>query len=114
MQRGEIWLIDLDAEDTQGRETYGRRPVFVVTTKLFNETTRLAWVCPITGGAAGTRGGELTVPLATSGTKTDGVILCYGLRAIDWKARNGKKWEKVPDFITEQVLGCIGDILDDE
>lgn len=109
MDRGEIWEIDLDP--TLGSEQRGRRPVLVVTLKEFNQKAKIAFVCPITGGGNLARFEGFAVSLISSGTRTDGVVLCHQLRAVDWKARRPKKIEKAPDFISEEVLDCLADMI---
>jgi len=51
-----------------------------------------------------------TVCLATAGTQTTGVVLCAQVRAVDIAARRGRRIERVPDVIIEQVLACLQDL----
>jgi mRNA interferase ChpB len=108
VDRGEIWNVDL--EPTIGSEQQGRRPVFIVTKKEFNQLAKLAFVCPVTGGGNLARYKGFAVNLQGA-TKTDGVILCHQMRAIDLLARKGKRVEQAPDYITEQVLDCLADLI---
>lgn len=111
MQRGEIWHVNLDEEDTEGHEQKGRRYCLVVTTREFNSATGIAWVCPITTGGARVRGEGLTVSLHGVG-KVGGVVLCFQLRALDLKARKGQKVEKIPDEVMQLVLDTLSDIIE--
>ena len=110
MDRGDIYLVDLDP--TKGREQQGKRPVLVVSKAAFNKVSP-ALVCPIATAAVGQRLAGFTVSLHGAGTQTTGVVLCSQLRALDLKARNGRRFETAPDFIVGPVLDCLRDILED-
>lgn len=109
MRRGEIWNVDL--EPTQGREQAGRRPVLIVSPDSLNAISAPI-VCPITAGGVGARMGGFTVTLSGSGTSTIGVVLCHQVRAVDLKARSGRRVERVPDFILDDVLARLATIFE--
>lgn len=109
MDRGDIYLVDL--EPTKGREQQGRRPVLIVSRAVFNQHSP-AWVCPIATAAVGQRMAGFTVSLQGAGTSTTGVVLCSQLRALDLKARNGKRLETLPAYVVDSVLDCLRDILE--
>ncbi len=109
MERGDIFNVDL--EPTTGREQRGRRPVIVVTTKEFNHQNPPI-VCPITRGGEFARLKGFTVSLAATGMKTNGVVLCSQPRTLDIRARRGKRVERAPDSIIDEVLAALQDILE--
>jgi len=109
MERGDIYLVDL--EPTRGKEQQGKRPVLIVSRKAFNMHNP-AWVCPITGGGVATRLAGFSVSLATTGLKTTGVVLCSQIRTLDIKDRRGKRIERAPDMIVDEVLAALQDILE--
>ncbi len=110
MQRGEIWLVGLDP--VEGHEQKGRRPVLIVSPEAFNRVTRVPVVLPITSGGRFARTAGFAVPLAGAGTKTTGVIRCDQPRALDLGARNGKKLERVPGVIIDEVLAKLAPIFE--
>ena len=110
MKRGEIWLVALDP--THGHEQRGRRPVLVVSPEAFNRVTNVPVVLPITSGGSFARTAGFAVPLAGAGTKTAGVVRCDQPRALDLKARGGKKLESIPDTIMDEVLGRLAPIFE--
>jgi mRNA-degrading endonuclease toxin of MazEF toxin-antitoxin module len=110
MKRGEIWLVALDP--TQGHEPKGRRPVLIVSPEAFNQVTRVPVVLPITTGGSFVRMAGFAVPLTGAGTKTTGVVRCDQPRALDLRARGGKKLESVPNAIIEEVLGRLAPIFE--
>jgi mRNA-degrading endonuclease toxin of MazEF toxin-antitoxin module len=110
MKRGEIWLVGLDP--TEGQDQKGRRPVLIVSPEAFNRVTRVPVVIPITSGRSFARTAGFAVHLTGAGTKTTGVVRCDQPRALDLKARGGKKLEDVPVAIVEEVLAKLAPIFE--
>ena len=110
MERGEIWLVDL--EPTKGREQQGRRPVFIVSPQNFNQTTGVPIVLPITtaGNFARTRG--FAVTLMGTGLQTTGVVRCDQPRAMDLRARGGRRLEAAPEPIVGEVMARLAPIFE--
>ncbi|PRD16924.1 type II toxin-antitoxin system PemK/MazF family toxin [Pantoea coffeiphila] len=109
MDRGEIWLVSLDP--TAGHEQPGTRPVLIVSPASFNAFTRLPVVVPITSGGNFARTAGFAVSLDGAGTKTTGVIRCDQPRTLDMEVRNGKRLERVPEVIVNEVLARLEAIL---
>lgn len=109
MKRGEIWLVALDP--TAGHEQQGTRPVLIVSPDDFNRVIGVPVVLPITSGGAFARTRGMAVSLAGAGTKTTGIIRCDQLRSLDLNARKGRRLEKVPDSIVEDVLAKLNTIF---
>ncbi|ALR77265.1 type II toxin-antitoxin system PemK/MazF family toxin [[Enterobacter] lignolyticus] len=109
MERGEVWLVSLDP--TAGHEQSGKRPVLIVSPAAFNQITRLPVVLPITTGGNFARTAGFAVSLDGVGTKTTGVIRCDQPRTIDMAARHGKRLERLPDGIINDVLARLATIL---
>ncbi len=109
MERGDIF--DVDLEPTKGREQRGRHPVIVITTKEFNHHNPPI-VCPITRGGGFAHLEGFTVSLSGTGTRTDGVVLCSQPRTLDISARRGKRIERAPDNVIDEVLAALQDILE--
>ena len=110
MRRGEIWLVALDP--TEGHEQRGVRPVLIVSPAEFNQTTQVPVVLPITGGGDFARTAGFAVPLLGTGMRTTGVVRCDQPRALDLKARGGKRLESVPAAIMDEVLARIAPIFE--
>jgi mRNA-degrading endonuclease toxin of MazEF toxin-antitoxin module len=110
MKRGEIWLVGLDP--THGHEQRGRRPVLIVSPEAFNRVTKVPVVVPITSGGNFARTAGFAVTLEGSGTKTTGIIRCDQPRALDLGARGGKKLERAPDPIVDEVLAKLTPIFE--
>ena len=108
MKRGEIWLVGLDP--SEGHEQKGRRPVLIVSPEAFNQVTKVPVVLPVTSGGGFARTAGFAVPLA--GTKTSGVVRCDQPRALDLRARGGKKLESVPTAIMDEVLAKLAPIFE--
>ena len=110
MKRGEIWLVGLDP--AEGHEQRGRRPVLIVSREAFNRLTKVPVVLPITSGGSFARTAGFAVPLAGAGTQTTGVVRCDQPRALDLAARGGRKLERIPDEIMDEVLARLAPIFE--
>src|SRR6266404_3950664 len=109
-KRGEIWLVSLDP--ASGREQKGRRPVLIVSPESFNRITKIPIVLPITSGGNFARTAGFAVPLTGAGTKTTGIVRCDQPRTLDLAARSGRKLERIPDGIMDEVLARISPIFE--
>ena len=109
MKRGDIYLVSLDP--TLGHEQQGTRPVLVVSPDRFNTLTRVPIAVPITSGGAFARNAGFTVSLAEAGTRTTGVARCDQPRPLDLAARNGRKLERVPQHILDDVLAKLATLF---
>jgi mRNA interferase ChpB len=110
MERGDIYIVPLDP--TQGSEQQGTRPVLVVSPGPFNRLTGVPVVLPITQGGNFARTAGFAVPLMGAGTSTVGVVRCDQPRAIDMRARRGRKIESLPPAIMDEVLAKLATILE--
>ena len=104
--RGDI--IKLDFDPILGREQAGYRPALIITQKQFNQATRLALVCPITSQV---KGFPLEVILP-DGLITNGVILTFQVKTIDWHERKVKYIESLPIEIMEEVAAKLHALID--
>ncbi len=108
MKRGDIYLVTLDP--TQGREQRGHRPVLVVSPEEFNKATKLPVILPITNGGEFARRIGFAVPI--SGIKTTGVVRCDQPRVLDLHARDGRKVDRLPPAILDEVLARVAPIFE--
>ncbi len=109
MERGDIYVVSLDP--TAGHEQQGRRPVLVISPEAFNRVTHVPVVLPITTGGAFARTAGFAVPLTGAGTQTTGVVRCDQPRALDLQARGGRRIERAPQFIIDEVLARLAPIV---
>ena len=110
MERGDIYLVSLDP--AAGHEQHGKRLVLVVTPGRFNRLTGVPVVLPITTGAAFARNAGFAVSLSGAGTRITGVVRCDQPRALDLRARGGRKLESVPEAIIEEVLNRVAPLFE--
>jgi mRNA interferase ChpB len=110
MERGDIYLVSLDP--TAGHEQQGKRPVLVISPGKFNRLTGVPVVLPISTVSNFARTAGFAVPLMGAGTQTTGAVRCDQPRALDLRARGGKKLESVPKSIVEEVLSKIGPLFE--
>ena len=107
--RGDI--VHLDFDPSSGREMKGSHFGLVLSAKVFNQQG-LAMVCPISQGAAfAARTYGTVVTLIGAGTETQGAVHCHQLKSLDWRARNVRLKETVPQYIVDEALARIEAIL---
>jgi mRNA interferase ChpB len=109
VERGDVFHVDLNP--VEGREQGGARYVLVVSPKVFN-VIGTPLVCPITQGGNFARHAGFAVSLSGTGTLTQGVVLCNQPRVLDLQARKARFIEKVPDFITDEVLAKLSTLIE--
>ena len=105
MERGDVYLVSLDP--TQGHEQQGRRPVVVVTPAAFNRLTGVPVVLPVTSGGNFARNAGFAVSLTGAGTLTTGVVRCDQPRALDLRARGGRRVERLPEAVTAEIMARV-------
>jgi mRNA-degrading endonuclease toxin of MazEF toxin-antitoxin module len=110
MERGDIYLVSLDP--TIGHEQQGKRPVLVISPGKFNRLTGVPVVLPIATVGNFARTAGFAVSLMGAGTQTTGVVRCDQPRALDLRARGGRKIERVPETIVDEVLSRIVTIFE--
>lgn len=100
-RQGDIIAITFDPQS--GHEQKGRRPAFVVSKDLFNRSTGLAIVCPVTNTK---REYPFHVPILGSG-KLTGYIMVEQVKSIDFRSRRAKRIERGEDELLAEVLSIL-------
>ncbi len=77
----------------------------------FNRLTRLPIVLPITSSSDFARMGGFAVSLMGAGTKSTGVVRCDQPPVLDLAARKGRKLERVPEFVLDEVLARLAPLF---
>ena len=84
----------------------------ILAPEAFNRVTKVPVVLPITSGGTFARTAGFAVTLEGAGTKTTGVIRCDQPRALDLRARGGKRLERAPDAIVDEALAKLTPIFE--
>ena len=108
MRRGDIFQLSPDP--ATGIDQQGTNLVLIVSPDKFNACTKVPIVLPITSGNV-VRTAGFAVSLDGCGTRTTGLIRCDQPRALDVRALQGKRLERVPQAIMEDVLARLATIL---
>ncbi len=101
---GDIYWVNLDP--TLGTEQAGHRPALIISDSFYNSRSNRVIICPVTSRV---RGWPMDVALPAT-CKTQGVVLCDQVRAIDKNVRLHGFIERAPiDFLlgVRAVLGSI-------
>jgi mRNA-degrading endonuclease toxin of MazEF toxin-antitoxin module len=110
MGRGDIYLVSLDP--AAGHEQQCKRPVLVISPGKFNRLTGVPVVLPVTTGGGFARTAGFAVSLTGAGTRTTGVVRCDQPRALDLRARGGRKIESMPEHIVDEVLSRVAPLFE--
>lgn len=96
-------FISLDFDPQAGHEQKGRRPALVISKDLFNASTGLCFVCPVTNTR---RDYPFHVEIPQDERMT-GVVMTEHVRSVDFSARNAKLIGTAPASVVEQVLAIL-------
>ena len=100
-KQGDVIAVDFDPQS--GHEQKGRRPAFVVSKNLFNRSTGLAIVCPITNTK---RDFPFHVPIPKGGNLT-GFIMVEQVKSVDFRTRRAKRIEHGEEELLAEVLSIL-------
>lgn len=100
-KQGDIIAITFDPQ--AGHEQKGRRPALVVSKDLFNSSTGLAIVCPITNTD---RGFPFHVPIPKTSELT-GFVMVEQVKSVDFSVRRVKRIERRNDELLSEVLSIL-------
>jgi len=103
-ERGDI--VWTDFIPAAGHEQMGKRPALVLSASLFNKTTGLSLVAPVTSRVRG-HGFEVLL----EGKKIKGVVLCHQIKMIDYDKRGLQFSEKTSSEVISQVLAKVKALL---
>ena len=105
VNRGEVWLADLDP--TRGSEQAGIRPVLVFQNDLINRYTSTVLAIPLTTNLRrASLPSCVQVPKGEGGLAMDSVVLCHQLRVLD-KSRLQRKLGMVNQEILSAIETCV-------
>ncbi|SMD14229.1 mRNA interferase MazF [Desulfocicer vacuolatum DSM 3385] len=99
--QGDLVAITFDPQS--GHEQKGRRPAFVVSKKLFNSSTGMAIVCPITNT---NRKFPFHVPVPES-SKLTGFIMVEQVKSVDFRSRKVKRIKRGGEELLADVLSIL-------
>ncbi len=100
-RQGDIIATAFDPQ--AGHEQKGRRPALVVSKDLFNSSTGLAIVCPITNA-------DCSYPFHVSipgGSKLTGFVMVEQVKSVDFRTRRVSRIERRNDELLSEVLSIL-------
>lgn len=96
-------IIALSFEPQSGHEQKGRCPALVVSKNLFNKSTGLAIVCPVTNTE---RDFPFHVPILKE-SKLTGFVMVERVKSIDFRARRARRIEHGSEELLSEVLSIL-------
>lgn len=100
-KQGDIIVVTFDPQS--GHEQKGRRPALVVSKELFNRSTGMVIVCPVTSTK---RDYPFHVPIP-KGSKLTGFVMVEQVKSIDFRSRKAKRIECGKDDLLSEVLSIL-------
>ncbi len=97
-ERGDLVWLSFDPR--AGHEQAGRRPALILSPSLYNRSSSLALVVPVTSQV---KGYPFEVPIP-AGMRVRGVILADHLKSLDWRARNAEPIGTLAPATVNEVL----------
>ena len=105
MQRGEIWLAELNP--TRGSEQAGTRPVLIFQNNSISRFTNTFLVVPFTSNLRrASLPTAIMIQKGEGGLATDSVALCHQLRVVD-KLRLIRRLGSVSGATMAEVNRCV-------
>ena len=102
--RGDAVWIQFNPQ--AGHEQAGRRPALILSPAAYNAKVGLALLCPITSQIKG-----YPFEVQIRGKKIEGVVLSDQVKSLDWRVRQAKLIERLPDSVTTEVLQKLATLL---
>ena len=96
-------IIALTFDPQSGHEQKGRRPAFVVSKDLFNRSTGMAIVCPVTNTK---RDYPFHVPIPKT-SKLTGFVMVEQVKSVDFRSPRAKCIEHGKDELLSEVLSIL-------
>lgn len=100
-KQGDLIAVTFDPQ--AGHEQKGRRPALVVSKDLFNSSTGMAIVCPITNTD---RDFPFHVPIPKT-SKLNGFVMVEQVKSVDFLARRVKRIEPLNEELLSEVLSVL-------
>ena len=99
--KGDLVAVTFDPQ--AGHEQLGRRPALVVSNDLFNQSTGMAMLCPITRT-------DRQFPFhvrVPDGCEVEGFVMVEQVKAVDFRARRATPIGPAPDDLLDEVLSIL-------
>lgn len=100
-RQGDIIAVTFDPQSGHGHKD--RRPAFVVSKDLFNQSTGMAIVCPVTNTK---QDYPFHVPIPKS-SKLTGFIMVEQVKSVDFRSRRAKRIEHGTEELLSEVLSIL-------
>jgi len=100
-KKGDFIAVTFDPQS--GHEQKGRRPALVISNTLFNKSTGLAVVCPLTSTE---RGYPFHVAVVDN-PDVSGFVMVEQVKSIDSRARKVKRIGRASEGTLEEVLAIL-------
>lgn len=107
--RGDIIWINFSPQS--GGEIANEHPLLVMSSKLFNEKTRLVIGFPMSSSAQMNADNPFAITVPSR--EGDKYIICSQPKSLDWRARCARPhpWKSVPRTLVEEAKALLNDCI---
>jgi mRNA interferase MazF len=99
--KGDFIVLSFDPQS--GHEQKGRRPALVVSNELFNKTTGMAIVCPLTNTDR-----HMPFHVSVGGrTPLSGYVMVEQVKSVDFHSRQARFAGKAPRSVLEEAQSIL-------
>ncbi|QWR78877.1 endoribonuclease MazF [Candidatus Magnetomonas plexicatena] len=103
MNTDRVDCVRLSFDPQCGHEQTGRRPAFVLSSKIYNKKAGLALCCPITNQIKG-----YPFEVVISGTEAvSGAVLTDQIKSLDWQARRAVYICKLSEKVIRDIVNKV-------
>lgn len=103
--RGDVIFINCSPQ--VGKEQANIRPALVLSQRTYSESTGMVIICPITS-TKNLHPIQIEIP---NGHNTQGVILADQIKSFDFKGRNGRFHDRLPDRFVKEVIAVLSKVI---
>ena len=98
--RGDLVWVNFNPQ--KGREQANKRPAVVLSPKIYNDKSSLAFMCPITSHVK-----DYPFEVVFTTAKISGAVLTDQLRSLDWRTRKVSFIHKLPLKTIQEIQAKV-------
>ena len=102
-------LVEMNFQPAAGREIDKRRPAIVISPLPYNRRSGLCLAVPV---SSDTTPGPFWLPMPSGLLPRPSLVLCDYVKSVDFRERSATFLARIPDSLTDQIIGLIFDLID--
>ena len=102
-------LVEMNFQPAAGREIDKRRPAIVNSPLAYNRRSGLCLAVPV---SSDTTPGPFWLPMPPGLLPRPSLVLFDYMKSVDYRERSATLLGRIPDSLTDQIVGLIFDLID--